>query len=247
MSIKADAAADLALCIADDPDPKNLVRHLAQVTFAELSPMVITFYMRVESSEGAGIVLVGQHGLTDEEGARYTHVSPDFPLPASEAVHHVLPFTRTLAEMAELFPVLRIRPELAGDASQLHFPITITGLTVGAVLVTVDHPFRWDPTSWHAALAIQALLGLYVRTTERLWSPLRPRNPEFAIVQGLTDRQVAILQLVDLGRSTSAIATRLGFSESTIKQDIRRAVIALDTADRRQAVARARELGLLPD
>jgi DNA-binding CsgD family transcriptional regulator len=245
MSISADVTADLALCIADDPDPKNLARHLAQVTFAHLNPMVITIYMRVETSEGEGLVLVGQHGLTDDETTRYTHMRPDFPLPATEAVQHTLPFTHTMAEMAELFPVLRIRPELAGEASQLNFPIAIAGVTVGAVLVTLEEPFTWDPTSWHTALAIQAVLGLYVRTTDRFWAPLRPRNPEFAVIQGLSKRQVAILTLVDQGRSTSAIGARLGFSQSTIKQDLRRAMISLEVTDRRQAVQRARELGLL--
>jgi DNA-binding CsgD family transcriptional regulator len=242
----ATAIADLAIVIADDPEPNGLVGHLASVTFSAINPIVVTFYMRVDSPDSEGLVLVGHYGLTPDEESLYTFVNLGFPLPAAEAVSRVLPFSSTMAELAERFPLLRIRPELAGPMCQITLPITIHGTTVGAVLVALGKPFTWQPTTWHTALAIQALLGMYVRSTDRLWSPLRPRNPQFAVTQGLTQRQVGILQLVGQGRSTSAIAARLGFSESTIKQDLRRAMMTLRASDRQQAVTRARDLGLVP-
>ena len=237
---------DLAICIATDPEPHTLMNHLAKVTFITLRPYVLTLYMQVDTSEGAGLILVAQHGLTAEEETRYTHIQRDFPLPATAAMRHHLPFADSMADLAVQFPLLNIRPELAHDVSQLGIPITLQGVTVGAVLVTLSGTFTWNPDTWQVALGIQSLLGLYVRTTERMWSPLRPRSPEFAHRQGLTERQVAILQLVGDDRPTSSIANRLGFSESTIKQDLRRAMIALQVHDRHHAVTRARELGLIP-
>jgi DNA-binding CsgD family transcriptional regulator len=107
-------------------------------------------------------------------------------------------------------------------------------------------PMTWSPEILSYTLGLQALLGLYLRVTDRVWSPIRPLSPDLTVFQGLTARQRSILQLVSLGKSTSSIAARLGFSPATIKQDLRRAMVVLDVSDRQSAVQRAIEFGLIP-
>jgi len=104
---------------------------------------------------------------------------------------------------------------------------------------------KWDPDAWHNALALQALLVLYLRTAGHVGRSTTTRTRSLAPARSLTDRQKRILALAAQGKSTSSIAARLGFSESTVKQDIRRAVSALGVTNRQQAIRRAQELSFI--
>jgi len=61
----------------------------------------------------------------------------------------------------------------------------------------------------------------------------------------LTPRQAEILKLVNEGRSNSAISAHLGFSESTVKQELQRITKRLHVNSRTDAVTKALELNLL--
>jgi LuxR family maltose regulon positive regulatory protein len=62
---------------------------------------------------------------------------------------------------------------------------------------------------------------------------------------GLTGRQLDVLRLVERGMSNKSIARELGLSMSTVKTHLRSAFARLDARSRTQALARARDLGLL--
>jgi DNA-binding NarL/FixJ family response regulator len=63
----------------------------------------------------------------------------------------------------------------------------------------------------------------------------------------VTERQKQILRLVEVGKSNTGIALALGYSVSTIKQELQRVMRAMGVSDRTEAAARARSLGLLTD
>jgi len=239
-----DSVSDLALTVANDPQASDLAAHLGTVTFRELGAHVVTMYVRVESEEAPHLLLVAHWGLTLEEESKYTLIQEDFPLPASDAIRHLLPMAMSMEQLAERYPLLGIRPDFT-DGSQLFLPIVLDATPVAAVLVACRHGFRWDPDTWRAIHAIQALLGIYMRVTDRVWLPARPLSPDLTERQGLSRRQISVLTLLERGRTIPAIAARLVFSESTIKQDLRRAARLLGTRDRRSTIARAADLGLL--
>jgi len=56
-----------------------------------------------------------------------------------------------------------------------------------------------------------------------------------------------ILRLVELGKSNASIAMALGYSASTVKAEMQKALRALKVNDRVAAAKRARDLGLLED
>lgn len=62
----------------------------------------------------------------------------------------------------------------------------------------------------------------------------------------LTGRQAEILGLVAAGRSTEEIAAELWLSVATVRNHVSRGIRALGARSRTQAIARARELGILP-
>ena len=57
---------------------------------------------------------------------------------------------------------------------------------------------------------------------------------------GLTDRQLAVLELVAHGHTSAAIATRLGLSKRTVDHHVAAILTKLDVATRREAVAHLR-------
>jgi DNA-binding CsgD family transcriptional regulator len=61
----------------------------------------------------------------------------------------------------------------------------------------------------------------------------------------LTRRQLEILRFVAHGRSTDWIATELWLSVATVRNHVARAMRVLDAHSRLEAVAKARDLGLI--
>jgi LuxR family maltose regulon positive regulatory protein len=64
-------------------------------------------------------------------------------------------------------------------------------------------------------------------------------------VEALTGREVEVLRLVALGRSNSQVATELFVTVGTVKSHVHTISGKLGTANRTEAVARGRQLGLL--
>jgi len=246
MDLHAHALSELAQLIATDPEPAVIAAHLRAIALADLKAEVVTTYLRVQSDEGESLILVGAAGLTEEEEARYANIDADFPMPAAEAIQHTFPYSLTGQEITERYPLMFIRPELIPHLTMLILPLNSQGATVGATIATLRAPMTWSPEVLSYTLGLQALLGLQLRITDRMWSPIRPLSPDLTVFQGLTARQRSILQLVSMGKSTSSIAARLGFSPATIKQDLRRAMVVLDVSDRQSAVQRSIEFGLIP-
>jgi LuxR family transcriptional regulator, maltose regulon positive regulatory protein len=66
------------------------------------------------------------------------------------------------------------------------------------------------------------------------------------LVEPLTERELEVLGLLATGAPNRAIAKQLVVSLDTVKRHLSHLFSKLEVANRTQAVARARELGLLP-
>jgi DNA-binding CsgD family transcriptional regulator len=66
-------------------------------------------------------------------------------------------------------------------------------------------------------------------------------------VHGLTARQREILELLDSGLRVAAIAELLVLSEATVRNHVHAVLVALDVHSQLEAVALARQLGLVGD
>ena len=106
---------------------------------------------------------------------------------------------------------------------------------------------QWNSLDFATLYGISSALGLWMTHPD---SP-SPRSDRLQRtghgLLHLTDRQQQILRLVELGKSNTSIAMTLGFSSSTIKQELQRVTRSTGATDRLDAVARARSLGLLTD
>jgi LuxR family maltose regulon positive regulatory protein len=66
------------------------------------------------------------------------------------------------------------------------------------------------------------------------------------LVEPLTERELDVLRLLAAGAPNRAIAEELVVTLDTVKRHVSHLFSKLEVANRTQAVARARELGLLP-
>jgi len=243
--VRDDKIRDLAVFLGQRPAGQALAEHLAFVTLVDLDPIVFTLQDQADPPRDTDLVLLGHCGLTPEEAANYERMEANCPLPAAEAIHRSLPYEIGFEDLAERFPLLRMRPDLPSGGSLFIVPIPRAGLTSAVLTCTLPRSIDWNPETWQNALALQALVGLHfeVLGPPKLGSRRHAAPPVAS--RSLSDRQLAILTLVSEGKSTSYIATRLGFSSSTIKQDVRRAMELLGVQTRQQAAVKAQELHLI--
>ena len=66
------------------------------------------------------------------------------------------------------------------------------------------------------------------------------------LVEALTERELEVLGMLAAGRSNQAVARELVVTIDTVKKHVSHILDKLGTANRTEAVARARELGLIP-
>ena len=65
------------------------------------------------------------------------------------------------------------------------------------------------------------------------------------LIEPLTDRELEVLRLLAAGRRNRDIAAELVVTQETVKKHLTHIFAKLDAANRTQAVAHARQLGLI--
>ena len=95
--------------------------------------------------------------------------------------------------------------------------------------------------------AAEVPLGYLARLQRAFDTGRLTRNPVPAgIVDPLTSRELEVLEMLAAGRSNQAIAGELVVTLDTVKKHVGHVLAKLGAANRTEAVARARELSLIP-
>lgn len=226
------------------PDAEGMVTALVRGPLIPFGATRATFL----ELDGDELISVYASGYPAQLVNRFAHFPANVDLPSTRSLDGP---TRSRVEgLLDDYPVLRLdtsrwKPILQenGPGEVIGFPILTNGRTTGVItILTADGP-GVRTLSDQLAASLGAIIGLW-------WShPLTPKARINASVEedilSLNERQQAILVLVEQGLSTAKIANKLGYSESTVKQQIQRAMQTLRVTDRRMAAARARELGLV--
>ena len=96
-------------------------------------------------------------------------------------------------------------------------------------------------------VASRGMVPEYTRHVVMAFSPSEAkRTAQSATVESLSEREREVLQHIEEGRTDQEIADRLYLSLHTVKAHARNIYGKLGVNKRMHAVARARELGLLP-
>lgn len=105
---------------------------------------------------------------------------------------------------------------------------------------------RWADAA--LLLVTAAFLALGVWIGARRWQAPAPPpgNPAAVESLGISPRELAVLAELAAGGSTKEIARTLGVSPNTVKTHLARLFEKLGASRRTEAIARARDLGILP-
>lgn len=112
------------------------------------------------------------------------------------------------------------------------------GEAVGSLLVEAyaDSPSSRDPADLFALRLVASFRGAPALVTE---------GDEISLGNRLLNREVEILKMVSAGLRNREIGNRVGMTEGTVKWYMQQIYDKLGVRRRPQAVARARQLGLL--
>jgi DNA-binding CsgD family transcriptional regulator len=126
-------------------------------------------------------------------------------------------------------------------------------LAAGAFgLQALQYQFLVRTHAVEAYVALIALaflvLGVWIgaRVLRRA-APAEPFEPNTRVRQtlGISDRELEVLALLSAGRSNKQIAQQLQVSPNTVKTHVANLFAKLDARRRTEAIARARELGMI--
>lgn len=110
---------------------------------------------------------------------------------------------------------------------------------------------RTHPGELYVGLLAAGFLGLGVWAGLHL-APRKPAGDGFIANDkardslGISEREFEVLELLAAGRSNKEIANQLDVSPNTVKTHVSKLFSKLEVSRRTEAIARARELGMLP-
>ena len=109
---------------------------------------------------------------------------------------------------------------------------------------------RAHPGDFTIFLIALAFLALGLFAGARLFASAPPApfdgNPKALEALGISPRELKVLEEIAAGLSNKEIARRLGVSPNTVKTHVARLLEKLEAKRRTDAIARARELGIVP-
>ena len=212
--------------------------------------------------DGTVLRAIANVGHDPSEIMRWSSVDTAMEVPVANAVQScTITIVSRAALIAGLADALGV-PVESGEVDALFFgydepftddggdvvdvPLLVDGVPIGALGISTSQRYDWQPSDLALLSSIGSALALWLHHPDTPVShPIfEDETPQF-IAMALTPRQKEILTLIELGKSNAFIATKLGYSTSTIKQELQRIMIALDVGSRSEAAYRARSLGLL--
>lgn len=236
--------------LAAMPTPDDVARALLLGPLAAFDAGAVSLTRVV----GEALELHGTCGYTQGEVDGYWRVPLSVPTPFSRCVREGEVVIDEIEEVTTNFEVLKVDEPLwqgfmerFGIGQVISVPIIFRGTAIGAFGGITRSKREWTSLDFSILEGISAALGLWMTHPD---SPSartdRLQQPRVGLLH-LTHRQEQILRLVEVGKSNSAIALSLGFSASTIKQELQRVMRSMGASGRLETVARARSFGLLTD
>jgi LuxR family maltose regulon positive regulatory protein len=162
-----------------------------------------------------------------------------------------------MGRVIEILALKALALRAIGDTAQALLALT-SGLTLaepegyGRVFVDEGEPMQLLLAQWLADADAGPLREYALRLLSRFAEPLVPTaaqekaSPGSEMAEPLSQRELEVLHLMALGRTNQEIAQQLVVARGTVKAHAASIYRKLDVANRTEAAARARQLGLLP-
>lgn len=228
-----------------DHSLKEILDHLVRVVLVPIRAESIVFFQTNEYDE---FFVTGDSGISKEAKSE---LAPSYSLyegcPASVAIRlGEIVWIDGSGDSHKKYSMLANFPLLVGDKSLISIPIFLKGTPVAALDIFSEHGKKEDINVKSFLTAIGHLFSMYYYRNGHS-SPvenddIRVKNPTEKSEPGannlsLTERQLVILRLISEERTNQSISHFLGYSESTIRQEIMRIFAKLGCNHRGEAAA----------
>lgn len=231
------------------PDPDSVATASVRGPLAQFGCRTFAIWVILNPEE---LNCVGTHGLENYGFDRYYRVPISFSAPLTDSFLASTTVILPVSDVVVKYPSLRIDLDFwdkvqsdFGDGDVGQVPIFVDGTPIGAFAFICDRVHQWDPRSIALLDGLAAGLGLWLsHPRSKIFDSPRLGNHNGL---ALTPRQIDILKMVEEGKSNLAIAHSLGFSQSTVKQELQRIMKRLKATSRDEAVSLAREMNLVPE
>ena len=248
MSVQTFRNTDLVRYLADRPTLDAVAQYLVLEAFRTHEPRGAL--VSVFGSDGI-VSAAGSFGLTHDVLRAVRRLSLWDHSPSVDAIREGEPVVlNSRDEMRRQYPWLEGHETLL--VPTLAWPLNLGSQRLGSLQINFAESFDLDAVSTVLS-DIAPILGLYVslraarlvadsRSEESKHSHTREHKP---VEQELTTRQLRILHLLAEGMTNPQIAARIGFSDSTVRQETMAIYRFLGAEGRRDAVQIASLRGLL--
>lgn len=229
----------------------RLAAALARGPLSRFDPKAIAvFFWHEEQFE-----LAASWAVPDLLVHRYRFLASDKRSPVEQALRDNRFIQVRAKEFTEQCGVLKVDSDLWSEAGfdlnselfAIFVPIYGQGEALGVLAFAAPAEVSLDDSVTLMGLAGTIALWLFANQAEddeRITRDL-PILERDVVPLTLTERQCVILRLIEAGQSNTAIAAATGLSISTVKIELRRAMRALRSPNRRVAASTARRLELL--
>jgi DNA-binding CsgD family transcriptional regulator len=249
MSRQSPTMLDLIAYLAERPTMDQLAQYLVLQTFREHNPRGALIY--VFFTDGT-VQSAGSFGLPTDVVRALQSLSLWDHAPAVDAIRDGSPVILNGSDAIRTnYPWLEQQPAMLTPT--VAWPLGVGHKRNGSLQVHFAEPFDEGNLS-DAFTEISPILGLYLgirdavaeSTREALETSRRHSNGRIPLrPEALTTRQQQILELLAAGMTNPQIASRIGFSDSTVRQETMAIYRFLGADGRRDAVHIATMRGLL--
>lgn len=245
----ASALPQFLRLLTTHPAPSDVARALVRGLLSRYQAMSSAIWISLGDHS---LEVIGEFATAPDAIDRYGQAALRVDLPVTRSWHTGSVVSGRLADLAGRFPALAIDPQMWTDANPAVYgsslvcaPVLLGSTSIGAWGFSSRAHLELDSTDEHYLLGIAHALGLWMSHPNTTVPVSRYHDGDGEQSLSLSARQSDILVMVLAGHSNAQIGQELGFSASTVKQELHRVMQSMRTTDRFVAAERAWELGLI--
>ena len=230
------------------PQPDLVAQAMSRGPLAQFGANHSSIWTHINFQELVSIAFNGHDAHIMD---RYLRISLSVLAPVTESFIGSTKVILPVGEVVNQYPGLKVDQDIWNEMSEetnngdlVQCPIIANGTPIGAYAFLCDRRNDWNLRSIAVLDGVSAALALWM--SHPLSGALEINQNSDNAQLALTPRQIEILNLVRLGKSNASISAHLGYSQSTVKQELQRIMKRLRVPSREQAVERSVEMRLLP-
>jgi DNA-binding CsgD family transcriptional regulator len=236
--------------LADHPDVDGIPAALAHGPLESFGILSLSLWIKADRHR---VLLLDSIGHSAMQRERYEALDADTDWPMTRSMREMEIRIDSANTLMSEYLTVNVDAHLwstylkdSNSVDLVSVPIIHRGVVIAGIAFSTTIKVDWGPKELNLLRWCAAAMTLwFTQENNRIYGLARPFDNVSAALT-LSPRQVEIVSLVEAEKSNSYIANVLGFSESTVKQELQRSMKILNVSNRLDLVERARAFDLLP-